>query len=370
MSEIATIITQTRVKLLEKGPTEALKFLKQHKSHANTTEYLQTIGELYLEEGKPDKAYKNLIKAMEMDPQGEKGYGKFFYLGQIIGGENGVKLINQGLELIYVKLQALATAETIDDQLVKDFNFGIFTQVEIWMTDLCMAPEAEEKCVELISKALEIDGTNGEAWALFGSIKVSQSKPEEAVECFNKAWELFQEKKTRIANTVDEADDFNAQVIELIQPVVNLLKLGVELMQFETCFDIAAFVKELDEEIVEALYLSGFVIYLHFKKPQYEATLAGTGTEFNFEDFTNFKLDLNKIEKNDENILYLKTLNDDFSKVLKIQENGNEEVDPDVLGHIAALINEIKESDSGDLFNGLDNMEVTEENWEDEIEYD
>lgn len=369
MSNIATVITQTRQKLLEKGPSEALKFLKTHKAYANTTEYLQTLGELYLEEGKPDKAYKNLNMALQQDPNGDKGYGKFFYLGQIIGGENGVNLIDKGLMSIYSKLESLQESGTVDTQLVKDFNFGIFTQIEIWMTDLCMAPEAEEKCIELISRALEIDPANGEAWCLFGSIKVSQSKPDEAIECFNKAWVLFQEKKQRIVENTSGNEDFNAQVIELIQPVINLLKLGVELMQFETCFEIASFVKDLDEEIVEALYLSGFVIYLHFKKPQYEAVL--NGGEFNFENFTNFKLDLTKIDRtNDENILYLKTLNDDFSKILKINELGNEEVDGDVLGHVSALIGEIKETDSGDLFNGLDNMDVTEENWEDEIEYD
>ncbi|KAH3678947.1 hypothetical protein WICMUC_001315 [Wickerhamomyces mucosus] len=370
MSSLEQVILKSREILQQSGPQPALKYLKSFKQYKSQVEYFQTIGEIYLEKGELEKAYNNLSKALELDPKGIKGYGKFFYLGQIFGGIKGVELINQGLNLIYQKFEEISSQnskEELDYSLVKDFNFGIFTQIEIWMTDLCMEEEAEFKCNELINKSLEIDETNPESWSLLTSIKISQNLPQEAKQTLIKSWEYFQLKKNQLQESQQRDEiNINHEIIELIQPLINLLRLSIELMEFQISLEISQFIKDFDEDNVDNLYLSGFAIYLKLKKPLYD--LKYSSIEFNYENFEKFKLDLNQLEENDENLLYVKLMVEDFNKVLKISERDEESIDPDIIQQSKNLLNEINSDSLNQL--QFENDEVNEDNWEDEIESD
>ena len=63
------------------------------------------------------------------------------------------------------------------------------------MTDLCMEPEAESKCNELIDYSLQLDDNNNpESYSLLSSIRISQQRTQEAIEALLKSWELFKLK--------------------------------------------------------------------------------------------------------------------------------------------------------------------------------
>lgn len=298
---IKKAINDARDLLTMHNPKEALKVLKPFRNDIkNTTveriDLLQIFIDVYLENGKLDKAYPLLLRACELDPQGKAGgYDKFFTLGQIAGGKDGISIVTKGIENISVSSGDTLTQEH-SDMIVN----GLLTMIEIWMTDLCMEPEAEGQCEELISKALEIsDSKSPEAWSMLGSIRISQQRYGDAAEAFRKAWEFFEQKKMFIEDQLkaENSSQTHAEFIELLQPLTSLAKMCIELGLYDLSLNVVSAMKDIDEDNLESLYLEGFTYYLLAKLKQASGQDPGldfnpeTAYEFN-ERFQEFPIDL------------------------------------------------------------------------------
>ncbi|AET39296.1 Acl4p Ecym_4229 [Eremothecium cymbalariae DBVPG len=256
---------------------EALKILKPFEKSLKTdnsenVQLFQVYADAYLENGQLDQAYPLLVKACELDPKGEiTGSEKFFTLGQIVGSTDGIKILMQGIENLTGSSGELLKQEQIDKVVG-----GILAMIEIWLTDLCMEPDAESQCEELISKAIKIsDAKSPETWSMLGSIRISQQRFEEAVEAFEKSWEFFRLKKENLERDMRcEVDNANprsyAEYIELIQPFLALSKMCIEMGLYNTSLQILGAVKEIDEDNMEGYYLEGFTNYLIAKTSFFE----------------------------------------------------------------------------------------------------
>lgn len=342
---------------------EAIRLLRPLKSQNSTDpEFLAVLGEAYLEEGKVEKAFKYLSSAIENDPQGNYGAEKFLYVGQIIGGAKGLELIDQGISLL--------ESENNDKQILKKITAAIFSKIEIWMTDLCMDPQAEEMCNQLIQQSLQIDETNPETWSLFASIKISQQLDEDALQAIQKSWELFQLKKLSLEEQSDSlennGDDFSTEYIELIQPLLTLSRFCIELGNYELGGIISSSIRDIDSNNLESFYIEGFSNYLILKKNQYYLI----NKDFNPELFENFKIDLSKIQTQEE-LKVLQKCKINFSIILKLVQNNSVEIDQDILQHTQFLLNELGGPIEVDgLEDDENDEEVNEDNWQDIIESD
>ncbi|AMD18991.1 HBR090Wp [Eremothecium sinecaudum] len=266
------VIRQARSFISMNDFKQALKVLKPYKKflqneNANNIPLLEVYADIYLEDGKIEKAYSLLIKACELDSTGKiGGCGKFFTLGQIIGGIDGVHTIRKGIENIYRIYEARIPQDQVDMVIS-----GLLSMIEIWMTDLCMEADAESQCEEAITKALEIsEGKSPEAWSMLGSIRISQQNIAEAATALTKAWEFFQQKKKMMEQALKgeisiDNPKLHADYIELLQPLLSLAKMSVELGLYDNAIQILFAVKDLDEDNIEAYYLEGFIYYLTCK---------------------------------------------------------------------------------------------------------
>lgn len=260
-------------------PDLALNELLPHiATYSEDVVFLQTLGETYMELSDLESAYDCLMKACELDREAEKSVEKFLYLGQMIGGKDGLDLLNIGLNKLGQQLQhqdetllkIYKTPEEVEKYLKQKICQGIFSVVEIWMTDLCMEPQAESQCDELVGRALSIDESNPETWSILASIRISQQNIPEAQNAIVKSWKLFAHKKSLLESNQPDIDvnEVSLAYMELIQPLITLAKFSVEVGLFDQCMEISDAIIEINENCIEAYYLDGLANYLIAKHIQ------------------------------------------------------------------------------------------------------
>lgn len=273
-----TLIAQAKVLVQLSRPDEALTLMTPELlNNQENVDFLQVYGEVLLETNNLEEAYAILQKSCMMDQTAQLGVEKFLYMGQIIGGVDGIEYLNIGLNRLHEQLITLNESNQFPSEinelietyngkdgarnyLIRKLNQGIFAKIEIWMTDLCMEPNAESECDELIEFSLSIDNTNPEAYSLLSSIRISQQNMEEAKEALKKSWELFQVRKTNLEDAKDEAkeeapEDVSMEYIELIQPLLTVSKFAIELELYDLSISVASNVQDINEDILDCYYV-------------------------------------------------------------------------------------------------------------------
>ncbi|CCK68171.1 Acl4p KNAG_0A05030 [Huiozyma naganishii CBS 8797] len=266
MSDLERHITQAREALAENNAKKALTILKPYRKSLKNHEssnlpLLQIFSEVYLENGDLEKAYPLLYRSCELDDKGTKGgCDKFFTLGQIIGGQDGLAVLSQGIENVFG-----IAGESISQEQTEKIVSGLLSMIEIWMTDLCMEPSAESQCEDLIKKAMEIsENSSAETWSVLGSIRISQQRFAEACEAFTQSWNYFKLRKDKIgqdtANNTTKTSHLD--YVDMLQPLLALAKMCIEVGLYEIALHVENAVKEIDEDNLESYYLEGFTNYL------------------------------------------------------------------------------------------------------------
>ena len=380
------IISQARAFLETSQPEKALDLLYPYiESQIDSIPYLSILGETYLENNELEKAYQILTRGCELDPNANEGFEKFLYLGQIIGGQDGINYINIAIN----KLQSLLLLEEEEENdstkksfFINKLNLAIFAEIEIWMTDLCMEPEAESKCNELIDYSLQLDDNNNpESYSLLSSIRISQQRTQEAIEALLKSWELFKLKKTKLeemANTtktdqsqpqsleVNDSFEIGMEYVELIQPLITLSRYAIELEQYDIAIQISNNVQDINENILDSYYIESLANILKLKKILYP-------NDQNYKDIELSEI-LNQVNgDNDEINSILQDVKLSLTMAYKIINSDiGEEFDHGLIEQINQLLQEFGGPIMSELMpqrrSGNDDDDDDEiEGWEDEI---
>ena len=396
------IISQARGFLATSQPEKALEILTPHiASNSQSPEFLAILGETLLENNELQEAYNVLIQACELDPEAALGVEKFLYLGQIIGGADGLNYINVGLNKLNDILATIAEGnsgngpsqeelskggykdvEEYKQWAIKKLNSGVFASIEIWMTDLCMEPEAESKCNELIDFSLSIDPNNPESLSILSSIRISQQRQQDAIEALMKSWELFKLQKTKLEDFAnkkeengdngssdnDDAFEVGMEYVELIQPLVTLSRYAVELEQYDTAIDIASNIQDINDTILDAFYIEALSNL--FKAKQISSTVDHTATAN--EEFDYRELEISQLKETPEIKQLLADSRSTLTSAYKIinSELGVEN-DPVLIEQVNELLNQLGGPIMSELMPKRDNLDDEEEvNWEEEIASD
>ncbi|KAG7660685.1 uncharacterized protein J8A68_005802 [[Candida] subhashii] len=382
------IISQARALLETSQPDQALSLLHPHlNSNLDSIPFLTIFGETLLENNQLEQAYQVLYKACELDPQAESGAEKFLYLGQIIGGMDGVESIDIGLKKLMSQLEKTNNGDGVDDEILKLYdgdvdklrhwivgklNSGIFAQIEIWMTDLCMSPEAEQKCNELIEYSLSLDPGNAEAYSLLSSIRISQQRPAEAIDALTKSWELFSRKKMELENSAnklienkEDAFDVGMEYVELIQPLLTLSRFAVELEMYDVAMVIASSVQDINESVLDSYYIEALANL--FKAKQLLSNHHSSGGEIK-EDYRDIDVGVLKKSDNPDIQTILKEARSSLTSGYKIiNSDAVEDCDPGLVDQV----NELLQALGGPIMSELlpkRTADEEEEGWEDEIQ--
>ncbi|CAG88273.2 DEHA2E16522p [Debaryomyces hansenii CBS767] len=393
MSQISQLIADARALLQFSQAEKALELLTPiFESNSCNVPFLQIFGETLLENNDLENAYNILIKACELDPTGDQGTEKFLYLGQIIGGSDGLKYLDNGLNKLSVQLNAInedkgeddnilvelskvyKTKEQLQKYFIKKLNQGIFAKIEIWMTDLCMEPEAEDQCNDLIAYSLELDDQNPESLSLLSSIRISQQRVDEAKEALKTSWTLFQDKKTKLeeaANNLqidseekNQSDSFEVglEYMELIQPLLTLARFAIELELYEIAITISSNSQDINENILESYYYEALANILSAKQIAYKIQSS------NVEDYRDLEIKELMKSQNSDIKAFIDEAKSALTQGYKITQTDSVDADPELIDQVLSLVDEV----GGPIISELmpQRLEAEEEGWEEEINSD
>lgn len=178
--------------LLEKGqemlaigqPDVAIQFFQRGLAkEPNHGGLLEALGATYIDTGDIPAALLALKKAVHVSPE-ESGTA-WMYLGQLQDAHEAVHSFTKGLELLR---RDQKRAKEVEDgssdgnsELLRDqLCAGYCAVAELYMTDLCLEADAEQKCEEMLEQARALRPENVQVLQALASFRISQCKPDEA----------------------------------------------------------------------------------------------------------------------------------------------------------------------------------------------
>ncbi|CAE7075239.1 unnamed protein product [Rhizoctonia solani] len=205
-----------------------------------------------LERGQVESAKKMFLSLVPpsttaLDPPPHSAY---LYLAQLSDGPHeALNYYKAAVDLVVGKTNDTSLSEDERKELQKIAAKALVAMIEIWMSDLCMETEAESQCDSLLVLAHTIDPGNVEVLQAEASIRLSQSRPEDAQRSASAAWATWRD----LAPGDPKIPDGETRL--------QLAKLLLELGLNADALEIIAGVVAEDDQDVEAWYLEGWCLW-------------------------------------------------------------------------------------------------------------
>ncbi|XP_065896570.1 uncharacterized protein [Dysidea avara] len=214
---------------------------------------LETTGGLLLDFGDIERATQCFLTAVEASP--EDGHHKYLCLGQLSQGQDAVKYMLKGIDILIKQLHSqndLAAASTsTQDATTFDVSTAYCSLAEVYLTDCCFDGDAEVKCGEYCTKAIEYCPSNPEAYQLMGSYLLSKQDIEKARSTLLQGLLLWL-----------PAPDDDVRQVPSYQSQVNWSKLLMEVEEYEKAHEVLVHLLREDDEMIEVWYLLGWLAHL------------------------------------------------------------------------------------------------------------
>ena len=156
-------------------PDLALPFLqKLLAAHPGNTAALDLLGEAHFDLGNLPEAKRVFEQSVQLGGPDEVGT-KWMMLGQLTHGEESLRYYTRGMQL----LERDASHDPLRRQQLAAAHVNV---AELYMSDLCMIHDAEERCEWACAEAQRLDPESLEAVLVTASMRISQCRVDEAKE--------------------------------------------------------------------------------------------------------------------------------------------------------------------------------------------
>ncbi|KAG9094056.1 hypothetical protein FS749_013211 [Ceratobasidium sp. UAMH 11750] len=177
-------------------------------------------------------------------------HSAYLYLAQLSDSpQEALGHYQAAVDLVAARIKSGTLSPEDQDESKKIAAKALVAMIEIWMSDLCMEPEAESQCDNLLALAHSIDPSNPEVLQSEASIRLSQSRPEDAQRSVSAAWSTWRE--------LPPGDP----KIPGGETRLQLAKLMLELGGNGDALEVIAGVVAEDDQDVEAWYLEGWCLW-------------------------------------------------------------------------------------------------------------
>jgi len=280
---------------------------------------LELMGEICLELGEVDKAVDKFKKAIQLAPN--IGESKYMSMGQLHSGKQALNYFKKGIEILKEEKKKLPEREA---KVNRKISSALCSMTDVYLTDLCYDDDAEEKCCQFLEEAAQIDPTNPEVFQCLASVRISQTRIDEARDLINKSLAIWLDKekakwenqekpdpkrkgkekeaekgnengkgkgkeKVQEEEQEDDENDDDLEAVENADKIDNLppyefristAKLLLELEDHEKAAEVLELLLNEDDEVVEVWYLLGYTYMLLKERKSAEETLLKAQTLF------------------------------------------------------------------------------------------
>ena len=220
--------------------------------------------EISVEQGDFEEARSLFLRAVVLDPDGDKpehyggGAEKFLWLAQLEeeGGEESVKWFEKGAAILRKQLATMAQ-EDFDDRK-KKLAGALCGIIEIYMTDLSWAEDAEDVCERHIAEAYMIAPEEPETLQTLANVRISQGRVEEARNALSDSLAVWSELPPEDPS------------IPAFPVRISLSRLLLEVEMEEEALHVLERLVNEDDQSVEAWYLGGWCMHLLASKPAFD----------------------------------------------------------------------------------------------------
>ncbi|CAM0141643.1 unnamed protein product [Umbelopsis sp. WA50703] len=210
-------------------------------------EILELTGQVEVELGDLYSAREHFAKAIELQP--ETGHEKYMCLGQLSGELEAIQCFQKGIDLMEKEKKQHRSNEEEIAILNHKIAAAYCSMTEIYLTDCCFEPDAEQKCEQYLQIAQSADPSNPEVYQMLASVRLSQVRNDEAREALQHSLQLWINK--------DPGDPS----IPIYDTRLALVKLLLELQLYAEAFSVLERLQQENDQSVDLWYLWGWSYY-------------------------------------------------------------------------------------------------------------
>ncbi|KAI5481447.1 TPR domain containing protein [Pseudohyphozyma bogoriensis] len=228
------------------------------------TDSLEILGTVELELGELDAAREHFIMSVQHAAAlPNPSPAPHLYLAQLSTPEESLVHFANALAILQAKINVIEKAKLGLDggagseadieeegELRRSASRALVGMTELYLTDLCMDPEAEQNCEKHLASAAAVDPSDPEVYQTLASVRLSQQRPEDAKEAAMKGWSFWRKLGP-------DSVDYPVASTRL-----TLAKLFLELTLHVPALEILQRLENEDDEDPEVWYLSGWAWWL------------------------------------------------------------------------------------------------------------
>ncbi|TGZ82907.1 hypothetical protein EX30DRAFT_339166 [Ascodesmis nigricans] len=229
----------------------------------------------------PELAFQHYTQASTLSPRNPQ---YLLWAAQLHpdGGEGAVPVIETAMTLLRETIsggQNTATCATPvggEDAMSADEARALLTSAlcscaEIYMSDLCMSPDAEQRCERYVGEAVLVSPESCEALQTLASVRISQERMEEATAALRRAREVVG-REIAAVEAAEEAEESGVAMTggtPTLTPFpirVGLARLLVEVGVLDDALETLEELLGENDALVDLWYLGGWTWYLMGEK--------------------------------------------------------------------------------------------------------
>jgi len=242
LEKAGDLLDECQFELAEKFCQRALEMSSDH------PQALEMSANLLLERGEVEKAQQCLGRAITVQP--DQGHTKYLTAAQLFTGVESRDLYCKGVEL-------LIAGSAANNDSASQLSTAYVALSELYMSDLCDAPEAESESARYISLAIEADSNNPEAWQAEASFKLIIADVDGAKNSIARSLDLWLPQHTAFLER-GEGDE----TVMSYNSRLGTVKILLDLELFDEATQICDALIEEDDEVVAPWYMLGWLNYL------------------------------------------------------------------------------------------------------------
>ncbi|KAJ1733561.1 hypothetical protein LPJ61_001504 [Coemansia biformis] len=208
---------------------------------------------IQLESGDVEPAINCLLRCVEISP--DRGFEKYMYLGQFTVELESVRYFQLGIDALQRDLDEVAGDSDRAAVLRRKMAEAYVAMTEVYLTDCCFDGDAEKRCEEYLERGAQADPGCPEVFQTMASVRLSQSRPDDARECLAKGMALWLDR-----------DQSDASSIPSYESRLALVRLLLELDDKEQALGLLERLQKEDDENVDLWYLYGWTYHLQCER--------------------------------------------------------------------------------------------------------